>query len=62
MILNNNSDVNSKTKFFAGDWGSLHQTLNSYDVILTSETIYNPENYTKLIQIFEETVKKNGVM
>nr|SVE73780.1 EOG090X0C09 [Daphnia atkinsoni] len=62
VILNNNSDVKSKTKFFAGDWGSLHQKLNSYDIILTSETIYNPENYAKLITIFEETVKKNGVI
>nr|SVE82690.1 EOG090X0C09 [Daphnia magna] len=62
VILNNNPDVKSKTNFFAGDWGSLHHKLKSYDIILTSETIYNPENYRKLIQIFEEMVKKNGVI
>nr|SVE71271.1 EOG090X0C09 [Daphnia similis]SVE71903.1 EOG090X0C09 [Daphnia similis] len=62
VILNNNPDVNSKTKFFAGDWGSLHHKLKSYDIILTSETIYNPENYRKLIKIFEEMINKNGVI
>nr|SVE77826.1 EOG090X0C09 [Daphnia lumholtzi]SVE78455.1 EOG090X0C09 [Daphnia lumholtzi]SVE79083.1 EOG090X0C09 [Daphnia lumholtzi] len=62
VILNNSPDVRSKTKFFAGDWGSLRHKLKSYDIILTSETIYNPENYGKLIKIFEEMVKKNGVI
>nr|SVE74827.1 EOG090X0C09 [Daphnia carinata] len=62
VILNNNPDVKSKTKFFAGDWDSLHHKLKNYDIILTSETIYNPENYGKLITIFEEMVKENGVI
>nr|SVE75347.1 EOG090X0C09 [Daphnia dolichocephala] len=61
-VILNNPDVNGKVKFFAGDWGSLHHKLHSYDIILTSETIYNPENYTKLIGIFEDTIKKNGVI
>nr|SVE75980.1 EOG090X0C09 [Daphnia hispanica] len=62
VVLNNDPDVKSKTKFLAGDWGSLHHKLKSYDMILTSETIYNPENYEKLIKIFEETIKKTGVI
>lgn len=54
--------MKEKTKFFAGDWGSLAPKLDSYDVILTSETIYNPESYSKLLKIFKENTKKNGVM
>nr|SVE94460.1 EOG090X0C09 [Simocephalus serrulatus] len=62
VILNEPKNAKGKTKFFAGDWGSLITKLDSYDVILTSETIYNPENYSKLLSIFEKTIKKNGVI
>lgn len=62
MILNENSEIVGKTRYFAGDWGLLVQKLDSYDIVLTSETIYNPENYSKLLKVFEETTKKNGVM
>ena len=36
--------------FFAGDWSNLEANLahHSYDVILTSETIYSQDNYEKL--------------
>nr|SVE74404.1 EOG090X0C09 [Daphnia barbata] len=61
-VILNNEDVKDKVKFFAGDWGSLNCKLQSYDIILTAETIYNPENYRKLIGIFEGTIKKNGVI
>ena len=62
MILNNPDLLKDKARFFAGDWGSLLHNLFTYDIILTSETIYNPENYEKLIRIFEKTVKKDGLM
>lgn len=55
-------DNTNKLKFFAGDWGSLCGKLGVYDVVLTSETIYSPGNYNKLINIFNTVLKKTGVM
>ncbi|KAM3965337.1 histidine protein methyltransferase 1 homolog [Aphomia sociella] len=52
-----------KCKFYSGDWASFNKKLDKselYDVILTSETIYNEDNYDKLIDIFLEKLKKNG--
>lgn len=31
-----------------------------YDVILTSETIYNPQNYRKLLNFFKSRLKGDG--
>nr|SVE73156.1 EOG090X0C09 [Ceriodaphnia reticulata] len=62
VILNGNPEMTGKTRFFAGDWGSLAQMLKNYDIVLTSETIYNPENYSKLLKVFQETTKKSGVI
>nr|SVE83866.1 EOG090X0C09 [Daphnia pulex] len=61
-VIFNNPDLKDRAKFFAGDWGPLLHKLDKYDIILTSETIYNPENYGKLIRIFEETLKKSGLI
>nr|SVE70021.1 EOG090X0C09 [Eubosmina coregoni] len=55
-------DNTNKLKFFAGDWGSLCGKLGVYDVVLTSETIYSPANYNKLINIFNTVLKKTGVI
>jgi len=51
-----------KLKFFSGDWASLEDKLGSYDIVLTSETIYSSENYNKLLNIFKTVLKKKGVM
>ena len=51
-----------ETRFFSGDWGSLESNIlrkeikkeeDKFDLILTSETIYNIENQSKLISIFK---------
>ena len=56
-------------RFFSGDWGSLESDILSteitieedkYDLILTSETIYNPANHSKLISIFKNFLKPAG--
>lgn len=53
----------STSKFYSGDWKSfLNVTSSKYDYILTSETIYNPENYKKLIDVFTELLNDNGKM
>ena len=57
ILLNFEFESKISTRLFSGDWNNLEQTLiseannNLYDVILTSETIYNIENYSKLVVI-----------
>lgn len=53
-----------RCKFYSGDWDSFNKKLPSsvtYDVILTSETIYNECNYNKLISLFLDRLSKDGV-
>ena len=42
-------------RFFAGDWGQLADNVSprTYDVILTSETIYDEANYEKLHDVLK---------
>lgn len=55
-------------RFFSGDWASLEGLLSSelkeeeekFDLILTSETIYNVDNQPKLISIFKKLLKRDG--
>ncbi|KAL0883290.1 hypothetical protein ABMA27_016707 [Loxostege sticticalis] len=54
-----------KCRFFSGDWGSFNEKLGDTDVfsiILTSETIYNEDNYDKLINLFSKRLDINGVV
>lgn len=51
-------------KFYSGDWESFNKKLDDddlYDLILTSETIYNPASYNKLIQLFMQRLTENGI-
>lgn len=57
----------SKCRFFSGEWSEFCKlVLNSekffekYDLILTSETIYNPDYYGTLHQTFLRLLDKNG--
>lgn len=62
-LLNTFGDSQSRylrmCRFFAGDWsnyvkvGGAHQ----FDVILTSETIYNPANNQKIIETISQKLK-----
>ena len=62
-------ESNPETKFFSGDWESLESKYLSklikddgdkFDLILTSETIYNQENQSKLVSIFSNYLKSGG--
>lgn len=58
------SETLQRCKFYAGDWSKfVEATANDtkYDVILTSETIYNTENYGKLLDVFKSKLKDDGV-
>lgn len=51
-------------QFYSGDWKSFNNTLESnvnFDFILSSETIYNEENYMKIIDILKHRLSSNGV-
>ncbi|XP_040465930.1 histidine protein methyltransferase 1 homolog [Falco naumanni] len=60
-------DMLTKCRFFSGAWSEVSQLLRSsnspfskYDIILTSETIYNPEYYSALHNTLAELLDKNG--
>ncbi|KAM9686916.1 histidine protein methyltransferase 1 homolog isoform 1-T2 [Trichechus inunguis] len=56
-----------KCRFFSGEWSEFCELVLSseklfvkYDLILTSETIYNPDYYSTLHQTFLRLLDKNG--
>ncbi|XP_008694139.1 histidine protein methyltransferase 1 homolog isoform X2 [Ursus maritimus] len=56
-----------KCRFFSGEWSefcklvlSSEKFFGKYDLILTSETIYNPDYYSTLHQTFLRLLDKNG--
>ncbi|NXD93368.1 MET18 methyltransferase, partial [Chaetorhynchus papuensis] len=60
-------DVLNRCRFFSGEWSQVSQLLLSsnkhfskYDIILTSETIYNPDYYSALHDTLSELLHKKG--
>ncbi|CAO1401366.1 unnamed protein product [Diamesa serratosioi] len=54
-----------KCAFYSGDWESLRQLTEKekkYDVILTSETIYSPASYSKLLNFFKTRLADDGIV
>lgn len=64
-ILLNFEDQESilkRCKFFSGDWESFTKLESEkYDLIFTSETIYNPDNHKKLYEVFKQRLNQNGI-
>jgi 2-polyprenyl-3-methyl-5-hydroxy-6-metoxy-1,4-benzoquinol methylase len=67
VCLNMNDDedcaIAEKVTFHSGDWASYAELTKDdakFDVILTSETIYNAENYEKLVEVFEKRLTDDG--
>lgn len=62
--------VAERVSFFSGDWSDLerkltpniHENSHKFDVILTSETIYNTDCYEKLLHVMTSCLKSNGIM
>ncbi|XP_050084227.1 histidine protein methyltransferase 1 homolog [Anopheles aquasalis] len=53
----------SSVRFFAGDWASFTEKYHTkYDIILSSETIYNTGNYRKLLDLFDRKLAKKGAV
>lgn len=62
---NDKNDVQSSAEahFFSGDWACFGRKVQEqFDVILTSETIYNTSNYGKLINLLKSKLKPGGVV
>lgn len=61
-VLLNDFD-HEKFRCFSGDW-ELFSNLckDSFDYILTSETIYNVKNYRKLLDVFRKCSKKDSIV
>ncbi|NWX99155.1 MET18 methyltransferase, partial [Nothoprocta ornata] len=60
-------DLLAKCRFFSGEWSKVSELLLSsskpfskYDLILTSETIYNPDYYGALHDALSQLLAKNG--
>jgi len=52
-------------RFLSGDWSDLEKNFlakenKKFDLILTSETIYNVDNQSKLVSIFQKFLKDDG--
>ncbi|NWX39200.1 MET18 methyltransferase, partial [Steatornis caripensis] len=61
------ADALTKCRFFSGEWSEVSQLLLSsnkpfpkYDIILTSETIYNPDYYGALHDTLAQLLDKSG--
>ncbi|CAG5127272.1 unnamed protein product, partial [Candidula unifasciata] len=68
-VLNNQAEsdgLSSLSRYFAGDWSSFcslaaRENLK-YDIILTAETIYNTDDYSKLHDVFKTVLADTGVI
>ncbi|XP_017047351.1 histidine protein methyltransferase 1 homolog [Drosophila ficusphila] len=57
--------LDKNTSLYSGDWSNftqLTQGVEKYDLILTSETIYNIENQQKLLETFAGRLKPDGII
>lgn len=58
------STLKEKCRFYSGDWSNYVSKTNEdekFDFILTSETIYNVQNYEKLINCIKTKLKPSGI-
>ncbi|KAF4799808.1 Histidine protein methyltransferase 1 like protein [Turdus rufiventris] len=60
-------DVLKRCRFFSGEWSQVSQLLlnsnkpcSKYDIIVTSETIYNPDYYSALHDTLAQLLDRNG--
>lgn len=57
----NGDELLPKSQFWSGDWKSYENVDDSqFDVIITSETIYNPQSYQKLHDVIRKKLKPGG--
>lgn len=52
----------SNCKFMHGDWDNLDLADSKFELVLTSETIYNTKNYEKLHNLLQRSLSSNGIV
>ncbi|KAK7148438.1 hypothetical protein R3I93_012692 [Phoxinus phoxinus] len=65
--LNASQKLLDRCGFFSGDWNSFltlvrNKTLSKYDIIFTSETIYNTDYYSSLHNVFCGLLAEDGIV
>ncbi|KAK7140354.1 hypothetical protein R3I94_012840 [Phoxinus phoxinus] len=65
--LNASQKLLDRCGFFSGDWNSFltlvrNKTLSKYDIIFTSETIYNTDYYSSLHSVFCGLLAEDGIV
>lgn len=64
--LNSSQELLDHCGFFSGDWNSFlalmqkKASVPKYDIIFTSETIYNTDYYASLHSVFTDLLDRNG--
>lgn len=62
-LLNFNDETALTCRYFSGDWSSFSDILDvKYDVILSSETIYNLEYFPKFIGVLKNGLSEQGCL
>lgn len=64
LAADSNERIKKSFHFVWGDWGKLNKDekilpKDYFNLILTSETIYNIKNYSKLLNLFQKCLLKN---
>lgn len=57
--------IRDRCKFYSGDWQNYTETTKDgplFDRILTSETIYNSNNFSKILNVFKSKLKPDGIV
>ena len=58
------SELNSRFKYLSGDWSDVNQDIDAlnlkFDLIISSETLYNVDNYPKIVKLIESSLSVNG--
>lgn len=67
VLLNNqmsSSELNSRYIYLSGDWSDVNRDISAmnvkFDLIISSETLYNSENYPKFVALIESSLSTEG--
>ena len=61
LVLNSSKLACKKFFFYYGHWRDI-KLKTSFDLILTSETIYNPEKYENLLNLMKQGLRRGGIV
>ena len=68
VLLNNKTDsqIISRFNYMFGDWSAIADEMTAsglkFDLILSSETLYNCDNYEKFVKVIKTSLSENGTV